>query len=142
MLFDKELFDVVEESCIKNGVISDFEKTNGKIKGRMMITLIDIPEELGITIEDQENPPLAFGASFDFYDCSLGIALYPKTMKFVSGVWVTPQVEDAEPPAKEWIKFFIKTLAESIDEDGSFGYPMYTFISDTGDFTCIPTLEK
>ena len=36
-------------------------------------------------------------------------------------------------------RIFIKVLCESIDEDGNFGYPMYTFISDTGDFTCVPS---
>lgn len=141
MLFDEKLFQVVETECEKRGVIKDFEKTNGKIKGRMMITVIEIPEGIVINKVDQKESPVAFGCSFDFYDCSLGIALYPRTMKIASGVWVTPQIPNAEPPAKEWIDFFIQVLCESIDEDGSFGYPMYTFISDVGDFTCIPSKQ-
>lgn len=42
MLFDEKLFQIVEQECIKQGVIADFEKDNGKITGRMMITVIDI----------------------------------------------------------------------------------------------------
>lgn len=37
MLFDEKLFQIVEQECIKQGVIADFEKDNGKITGRMNI---------------------------------------------------------------------------------------------------------
>lgn len=139
MLFDEKLFQIVEQECIKQGVIADFEKDNGKITGRMMITVIDIPAGIEVDKKIADQSLVAFGGSFDFYDCSLGVALYPESMQIASGVWVTPQSPDAEPPAQEWVEFFITVLCESIDENGNFGYPMYTFISDMGDFTCIPS---
>ena len=45
MLINQELFDTVEQALSKNGTIEDFENENGKITGRMMITLTDIPEK-------------------------------------------------------------------------------------------------
>ena len=34
--------------------------------------------------------------------------------------------------------FFIKTLMQSIEPDGSFGVPVYSFVSDTSDITVVP----
>jgi hypothetical protein len=36
-------------------------------------------------------------------------------------------------------ELFVQTLVESISRDGSYGVPIYTFISDTGSFSCVPT---
>ena len=46
MLVDKEKFYFVENTLVKNGTIDRFESDNGKITGRMMITLTEIPEEI------------------------------------------------------------------------------------------------
>ena len=52
---------------------------------------------------------------------------------------VTPQIEGAEPPSREWIDFFVHTVLDNIQEDGSFGIPMYSFVADVGDLTIVPT---
>jgi hypothetical protein len=36
------------------------------------------------------------------------------------------------------VEFFIKTLMQSIEPDGSFGVPVYSFVSDTSDMTVVP----
>ena len=78
MLKAKRMFDIVEETLKNNGELSEFEKEYGKIKGRMMITIGEIPDELGVTIEGDKKPT-AFEASFDFYDSIIGFALYTDT---------------------------------------------------------------
>ena len=103
-----------------------------------MIDRIDPPNELNIQIP---KGAYSFGASFDFYDCSLGIVLDSVKKTACSGLWITEQKGDAEHPSQEWIEFFIKTLLNSIDVDGSFGYPMFTFVTDDADMTVVPTQE-
>lgn len=103
MLFDKEKFDVVEEEMHRKGIFEAFERENGKIKGRMMIDLIEPPSDLA---PDIPEGALCFGASFDFYDTSLGFAFDPVEGKARSGLWCTPQAEGAEEPAPEWKNFF------------------------------------
>ncbi len=137
MLTDKELFDYVESELKARGIIEDFEKENGKIKGRMMITQIEIPAELGIEVPAGVKP-LAFQGSFDFYDCAIGIGLDWNTLETFTGLWMTPQVEGAKEPDELWIEFFLKTLIKNFKEDGSYGMPMYTFVTDTSDFTVVP----
>ena len=92
--FIEEVFDKVEEILKSNGRISEFEKEYGKIKGRMMITVGEIPDELGVTIEGDKKPT-AFEASFDFYDSIIGVALYTDTKEAATGLWVTPQKQGA-----------------------------------------------
>ena len=137
MLINQELFNTVEQALLKNGTIADFENENGKITGRMMITLTDIPED--IKIDKKNNSIYAFVCSFDFYDASIGVVLDVKELKVLSPLWVTEQVENAEQPDQVWIEFFLTTLAENISDDGSFGVPMYTFLNDNSDFTVVPT---
>ena len=139
MLFNIDRFDNIENLLAKEGKIAKFEKENGEIKGRMMIDIVQPPENLNIQIPDDFY---AFGASFDFYDCSIGMVLNPKTLKAGSGIWVTEQVEGAEPPSQEWINFFVETLVNHIEPDGSFGYPMFTFATDTADMTVVPTKDE
>lgn len=141
MLKDQAQFEIVEEALRKNGSIARFEEECGPIKGRMMITLTDIPEGIEIT-KQRDTEPTAFEASFDFYDSTVGIALYIKDREPATGIWVTPQEEDAEAPAGDWIEFFIKTLASSIDEDGSYGIPIYSLVNDTADLTVVPTAPE
>ena len=137
MLADSELFEVVENCLKEKGIIERFENENGKIIGRMMITLGNVPDNLKNEVRINDGDYVFIG-TFDFYDASVGMVLNPKTMKVNSGLWITEQIENAEPPSKEWCDFFIETLEENIHEDGSFGYPLYTFCSSTGDFTVVP----
>ena len=58
MLENEALFDEVEAELKKRGSIQEFEEKYGKITGRMMITETEIPEELGIEINDPDVPLL------------------------------------------------------------------------------------
>ena len=140
MLADPEMFEAVESSLRENGQIERFEKEYGKIKGRMMITLGEIPEGIEAA-PNGDAVPQAFEASFDFYDAVLGIAMYTDERKAATGVWVTPQKKGAEHPSREWIEFFIKTLIGNMGFDGISGYPIYSFVNDTCDMTVVPTLK-
>lgn len=139
MLKDKRMFDIVEETLKNNGKLSEFEKEYGKIKGRMMITIGEIPDELGVTIEGDKKPT-AFEASFDFYDSIIGFALYADTKEAATGLWVTPQKKGAAEPDRAWIEFFVEKLMESIRADGSFGTPVYSFVTYDRDMTIVPEL--
>jgi hypothetical protein len=138
MLIDEVAFEKMTNILVEQGVIRDFERDSGKITGHMMITKGEIPEDLGITIDTSRNY-FVFEGSFDFYSSTIGIALYMDTFEPIAGVWVTPQVDDAEPPAKDWIEFFVQTVVEQIQDEDGFGYPMYTYVNDTSDFTVVPT---
>ncbi len=140
MLADKEHFDLIEKILTKNGTIDRFEKEQGKIRGRMMITLGDAPDI--IRYNEKEDGVYVFTGTFDFYDMEIGVVLKTKPIEARSTIWFTPQKDGAEEPSQEWIEFFMKTLINSIGEDGSFGYPICTFASDTGDFTVIPTSDQ
>ena len=136
MLADKEQFEVIENELRENSTIERFEKEQGKIKGRMMITFGEAPDV--VTYDKTEEGVYPFIGSFDFYDMEIGILLKTKPIEVRSGVWFTPQIDGAEEPTHEWIEFFIKTLANNIHEDGSFGIPICSFVADTGDFTVVP----
>lgn len=137
MLEDSKLFQTVEKILNERGVIQRFENENGKIIGRMMITLGEVPENLKaeICIDDGD---FTFIGTFDFYDSEIGLVMNTKTRKLKSGLWINEQKAGAEPPSEDWCHFFIETLVKSIHEDGTFGYPLYTFCSSTGDFTVVP----
>ena len=141
MLSDPKMFQIVEETLRKNGSIARFEKEQGPVRGRMMVTLCDIPEEF-LTTRIEDERVYGFEASFDFYDCTVAFALYPKSKTVGSGIWVTPQADDADEPSREWIEFFIHTVLDSIEEDGSFGYPIYSLVADVGDLTVVPTAPR
>lgn len=141
MLKDQALFDIVEEALRKNGSIARFEEESGPIRGRMMITITDIPEGIEVT-EKRGGAPVAFEASFDFYNSAIGLAMYTEERKLATGLWVTPQEEDAEAPARDWIEVFIKTLVSSINEDGSYGVPIYSLVNDNADLTVVPTAPE
>ena len=70
----------------------------------------------------------------------IGIVLNTRLREAKTGVWLIPQYEDASEPAREWIEFFIRKLIQGLNEDGTFGVPMYTFISDYADFTVVPSM--
>lgn len=139
MLDNPELFYEIEDKLIADGTIADFEKENGRIKGRMMITLGEVPPELGLKIPKSKDVRI-FICSFDFYEMALGIALNTKTLTAVTDLWLTPQVDDAEEPSMEWVDFFINTLIESISDDGSFSVPIFSFVNDECDLTLVGTI--
>ncbi len=139
MLSDPEQFRKIEEGLAGMGIIESFEKENGPILGRAMITLTDIPASIPISRSDRENLT-AFEVSFDFCNVALGVAVDTKKKTLESSVWGRYQVEGAEKPAQEWVKFFLQTLFEHIAPDGSFGVPMYSFVNNNSDFTVAPTM--
>ena len=138
MLSDPVQFKTVEEGLAKMGVIDSFEKENGAILGRAMITLTEIPDSIPISRPDRENLT-AFEVSFDFCNVALGVAVDTKKKTLESSVWGRYQTPGAERPAQEWVKFFLQTLFEHIADDGSYAVPMYSFVNNTSDFTVVPT---
>ena len=138
MLIDQAKFEIVGKTLIEQGKIEAFEKENGSILGRMMITADDMPEELSEELENKDDL-IVFTASFDFYDMTVSAAVYTKS-KEIAKMWITPQDDDAEQPAREWISFFIEKLFEGIDDKGGYGIPMCSFVTDTSDMTIVPTM--
>ena len=102
MLADKEMFFKIENILREQGVLEKFEEDNGKITGHMMITMTEIPPELGI--DKVSDNMRAFCASFDFYDMMIGIAFDLNTMELIPQMWFTPQTDDAVEPSSEWIE--------------------------------------
>ena len=137
MLAKPEEFRAVEEALKAMGVLEKFEKENGPVLGRAMITLTEIPESIPVQREDRENLT-AFEISFDFCNVALGIAVDVKKKTLETSVWGRSQTPGAERPTQEWVKFFLSTLFEHIGDDGSFGIPMYSFVNNTSDFTVVP----
>lgn len=141
MLIDPQAFEILEKGLTEEGKIEKFEKESGKILGRAMITLGDIPSDLKEEVlKDNKLEDLyIFNCSFDFYDSILGVALYKENLEIASGVWETEQVDDATPPSEDWIKFFINILHEYIMEsEDRFGYPIYMFVNDYSEMIITP----
>ena len=138
MLIDKEKFEIVEKVLAEEGKIEAFEQENGAILGRMMITTDIMPEELAEEVEIKDDLAV-FTASFDFYNMTVSAAVYTQS-KEVAKMWLTPQADDAEQPAREWISFFIEKLFIGIDDEGGYGIPMCSFVTDTSDMTVVPTM--
>ena len=138
MLIDKDKFEIVEQMLIEQGRIEAFEQENGAILGRIMITTDTMPEELAEEVEIKDDLTV-FTASFDFYDMTVSAAVYTQS-KEVAKIWLTPQADDAEQPAREWISFFIEKLFMGIDDEGGYGIPMCSFVTDTSDMTIVPTM--
>ena len=138
MLKNPALFKNVETGLKAMGTIKAFEDEHGKILGRAMITLTDIPESIEVKRRDRENLT-AFEISFDFCNVTLGIVVDTKKKTLESSVWGRYQAPNAQRPSDEWVKFFIRTLFENIGDDGAFGIPMYCFVNNTADFTAVPT---
>ena len=138
MLTDKKKFENVEQMLIEQGKIEAFEQENGAILGRMMITTDTMPEELAEEVEIKDDLTV-FTASFDFYNMTVSAAVYTQS-KEVAKMWLTPQADDAEQPAREWISFFIEKLFMGRDDEGGYGIPMCSFVTDTSDMTIVPTM--
>ena len=139
MLSNAELFSVVEAECIKSGVIERFEAENGTITGRMMIDAVDMPDDINLN-PDVDGHIVAFEASFDFIDARIGFALSVTNMEAASDIWITNCSSD-DLPDNSLVEFFIGKTVESIMPDGSYGIPIYVFITDEASFSCIPTAE-
>lgn len=140
MLVNSDLFNRIEKSLKDNGVLEQYEKDEGKVIGRMMISVGDVPKDINISSELTESTH-CFIASFDFYDVEIGLLLDIKTKRTKSGIFIVPQSENHQEPTQEWVEFFISILAEylEVDENGSFYTPIYTFIFKEADFTVVPT---
>ena len=139
MLANPEMFRTVEDNLKSMGVIQRFEETNGPILGRVMITRTEIPDGVKVQRTDRENLT-AFEASFDFCNVVLGVVTDTKKKTLESSVWGRYQVAGAQRPSEDWIRFFIQTLFEHIDDSGNYGVPMYAFVNDSSDFTLVPTM--
>lgn len=141
MLSNPEMFKNVENTLRGQESFNEWIQENGEITGRMMIEKVDLPD--GIEIKHpREYAPVAFEASFDFYDVMIGIAVFAETKDFASSLWMHYQDEDASLPDHTWITFFLDKLLESIHDDGTFGYPIYSLVNDTSDITVIPELPQ
>ena len=138
MLIDKAKFEIVERTLTEQGKIEAFEQENGAILGRMMITTDEMPEDMSDEVEIKKDLTV-FTASFDFYDMTVSAAVYTQS-KEIAKMWITPQDDDAEQPAREWISFFIEKLFEGIDNEGNYGVPICSFVTDTSDMTVVPTM--
>ena len=116
MLIDAMKFNDLEVTLREKGEIERFEKESGEILGRAMITFGEVPEELKNEVlkDYNEEDVCVFNCSFDFFDFYLGAALDKQSLKFVSNVWVTEQVEGAGKANREWIEFFVRMLAEYV----------------------------
>lgn len=139
MLQQREMFNKVENILYKDGIIPEFENKSGRITGRMMIIQTNIPENVILDACASDARVCGFEASFDFYNMIIGIAIDTKNKKIVSGLWTRKQSEEASMVDDSWIAFFVDTLLDNICDDGSFGYPMYSFVNDTDAFTIVPT---
>lgn len=136
LLINEKSFKNIEEALIKDGTMDEFKEKHGEVKGRMMINILETPEAIGINIKNKENT-YVFQATFDFLDISLAMALNTSTMRAESGIIYLEQKPGAKKPHKHWVEFFVQTIVNHINPDGSFGYPMYTFLYEVGDFTVI-----
>ena len=137
MLSNPELFKTVEDIIRTQDSFKEWVEKNGEITGRMMIDVVDLPE--GIEIKHpREYEPVAFEASFDFYNVAVGIAIYTDTKDFATTLWAHYQVEEAELPDHTWVSFFLEKLIDAIHDDGSYGWPIYSMVNDTADITVVP----
>ncbi|WP_273234220.1 hypothetical protein [Ileibacterium valens] len=138
MLADEKMMLAVEQSLKEQGVIEQFEHENGPVRGRMMITIGEVPENLVFEVPEGFYP---FIGTFDFYDSQVGVVFNPATMQAASGIWTTPQKSDAEAPDRSWIDFFVQTLVQHVQGE-SFGLPVYSFVTDESDLTIVPSLPE
>ena len=139
MLINQELFYKVEQLVKEKGSIERFEEENGKITGRMMITICDIPDGVEVSKNPETKYIQAFCASFDFTDIMIGVAIDLESKTPVTGAWVVNDIEvDKNIVDEELVYFFLDTLIKYIEDDGSYGAPMYTFLNDNGSMTLVP----
>ena len=134
MLADKNLFSLIEYSLRENGSLPDFEKNNGKVKGRMMIRPVQIPDEIFNHI-DTDREFYALEGSFDFFNASICAVLYRNPKEFDENMWFSLQNETAEDPTQEWIDYFLNTVWDAIPENGDFSMPVFSFVNEKNALT-------
>ena len=134
MLTDRDLFAFTEKKLRDNGTLDRFEAEHGPVLGRSMITLTQLPEGYSVSGLEQKHL-FAFECSFDFCDFTLGVVYDTRAHKVVGSVWITRQGASDELPPEECIQFFLRTLIQSVGEDGSFSVPIYTFANATKEMT-------
>lgn len=143
MLIDPIKFNELETFLREKGKLEKFEKESGKILGRAMITLGEVPEELKCKVlrDYNEKDVYVFNCSFDFYDSYLGLALEKQSLQPVSSIWITEQLEGSDVPSQDWIEFFVRILVEYVVEnDEGYGVPLYIFVNDESELVIEPTL--
>ena len=141
MLIEGMEFNELEVFLKEEGEIETFEKESGKILGRAMITFGEVPKELknDVLKDCDEEDVYVFNCSFDFLDFYLGAALDKQSLKFVSNVWVTEQVEGASKGDQDWIEFFVRMLAHYVITDhDTIVVPLYIFLNDEAEMVIEP----
>lgn len=139
MLKDEKKFDQLGQKLFMKGELQDFEKKNGPIKGRMMVTEGKIPPEMLVKLQPElmKDPKwIVVEGSFDFNNYMIGMVVGLNPIKPLTNGWLIPQL--AHPglqPAKEWQEFFMEKVMEHIDDKGKIDLPLYTWISDKNDLT-------
>lgn len=145
MLLRKNEFDTLEKELRKTGKIREFERKYGKILGRVLIDIGELPSDMEEDVlKDRKKEELfIFNCSFDFYDAALGIALERKTLKVASGMWITEQIDEAELPSEDWINFFVRMLSENvINSPNGFGVPIYIFVNNNSEMVVVPSKKE
>lgn len=139
MLKDEKKFDQLGQKLFMKGELQDFEKKNGPIKGRMMVTEGKILPEMLVKLQPElmKDPKwIVVEGSFDFNNYMIGMVVGLNPIKPLTNGWLIPQL--AHPglqPAKEWQEFFMEKVMENIDDKGKIDLPLYTWISDKNDLT-------
>lgn len=129
MLKDAELVKTLEEGMLANGVLDTFIAQNGPIYERLIVDVGNPPEKANIELSENEH---AFVGTFDSTDCEIGIVFNTETLSPASGVWVSRQKEDAQPPEDRHVELFAETLMASIGEDKKISMPFVTFVAENG----------
>lgn len=139
MLKDQQKFDQLGQKLFMAGVLQDFEKKHGSIKGRMMVTEGKIPPEMLVKLQADlmKNPNWkVVEGSFDFSNYTIGMVVSLNPVKTLTQGWLVPQLGHPGPePDAHWQEFFIKKVLDVINEKGSLELPIYTWISDKSDLT-------
>ncbi len=139
MLQDDTQFNQLGVKLFTHGILDDFEKKNGPIKGRMMVTEGKIPPNMLKKLQPEllKNPRwLVVQGSFDFSDYMIGMVVGLNPVKPLSEGWLIPQSKNpgVELP-KQWQEFFMRKVINAIDENGHIDLPMFSWISDRNDLT-------
>ena len=139
MLKDETKFDQLGQKLFMKGVLQDFEKKNGPIKGRMMVTEGKIPPEMLTKLQSElmnSSNWIVVEGSFDFYNYTVGMIVDLTTGKPLANGWLVPQLgHPGMQPADKWQEFLIEKVVEAIDEKGKINLPLYVWISDRSDLT-------
>ncbi len=91
MLKDETKFDQLGQKLFMKGVLQDFEKKNGPIKGRMMVTEGKIPPEMLTKLQSElmnSSNWIVVEGSFDFYNYTVGMIVDLTTGKPLANGWL------------------------------------------------------